>query len=409
MRIASSQIFDAGVSSINKQWKTLLHLQQQVATGRRILTPADDPVSAARALEVRQSQNINAQFATNQQNASSALGLEETQLSSINDMFARIKELTVQAGDAALSAGDRRSIAFELRARYDELLGLANQADGQGQYLFSGYMGATQPFGGTVDYLNAGNEIIYAGDDGQRSLQVSATRMLEISDAGSDVFMRIGNGNGYFVTDYDAGNTGTGVIDAGSVTDPAAWNALANKPIAIQFTSATTYDIVDSTSAILGSGTYQSNQPITIPGAGASVTISGDPANGDRFTLAPSSSQSAFKTLANLIGALESNVATAADRARLANEIGFALRDFDRTNDNILRVRAMIGSRLSELESLGSVNADLDLQYEETLSNLQDLDYAKAISDLTRKQTDLTAAQQSFARISQLSLFDYLR
>lgn len=413
MRIATSMIFDGGVGNINKQWFSLLKLQQQVASGRRILSPADDPVAAARALEVTQSKDILAQYSTNQQNATSALGLEESQLSSINDMFARLKELTVQAGNASLSASDRKSIAIELRSRFDELLGIANAADGQGQYLFSGYMGSTQPFGGTVDHLNAGNEISYFGDDGQRKLQVSATRHLEVSDSGNDIFNRISNGNGYFVTDYAAANTGTGVIDAGNVTDPAAWKALANQNLTISFTvtgGVTTYDIVDGASTTLVSGaTYQSNQPIVVPGAGISVTIAGDPASGDSFTLKPSSSQSIFKTLANLIGALESgNTALPAGSAQYSNEIGFALRDFDRANDNVLRVRAMVGSRLNELESLDNVNQDQTLQYQQTLSNLQDLDYAKTISDLTRKQTDLQAAQQSFTRISKLSLFDYL-
>lgn len=409
MRVSTSMIFDAGVSTMNKQTASLLHLQQQVATGRRILTPADDPVGASRALEVRQSMNVLDQYATNQQNATSALGLAEVQLSSINDLFGRIKELTVQAGNATLTDSDRQSIAFELRSRFDELLGIANAADGQGQYLFSGYMGSTKPFGGTVDYLNAGHEISYAGDDGQRALQVSATRLMEISDSGNDVFMRIKNGNGYFATDYADTNTGTAIIDVGNVTDPAAWNALANKPVQIVFTSATTYDIVDSTPATIGSGTYQPGQPIAIPGGGATVTITGAPANGDSFTLAPSTSQSIFKTLASLIGAIESGNNQPADAAKYSTEIGFALNNFDKANDNILRVRAMIGSRMAELESLGNVNGDLNLQYQQTLSSLQDLDYAKAISDLTRKETDLQAAQQSFSRISQLTLFDYIR
>ncbi|MEW6513288.1 MAG: flagellar hook-associated protein FlgL [Pseudomonadota bacterium] len=409
MRISTSMIFDTGVANINKQWSQLLHLQQQVASGRRILTPSDDPVAAARALEVTQSSDILTQYATNQQNATSALGLAETQLTSLNDMFARLKELTVQAGNATLSASDRQSIAFELRARFDELLGLANAADGQGQYLFSGFMGSTKPFAGTVDQLNAvaSQEITYDGDDGQRRLQVSATRMLEVSDAGTDVFMRIKNGNGYFATNYAGTNNGSGIIDIGNVTDPAAWNALADKNLSINFTSATTYDIVDSTSTVIASGTYQSGVPIAIPAGGASVIITGAPASGDTFTIEPSSSQSVFKTLANLIGALESGGSSAVESAQYSSEIGFALANFDRANDNILRVRSMIGSRMNELESLDSVNQDLQLQYQQTLSNLQDLDYAKAISDLTRKQTDLQAAQQSFMKISQLSLFNY--
>lgn len=438
MRIATSMIFDSGVSTINRQMRSLLHIQQQLSTGRRVLTPSDDPVAAARALEVTQSKDILAQFATNQGNANSALGLAETQLTSVNDILARVRELTVQAGNATLSATDRKAISFELRARFDELLGIANAADGQGQYLFSGYMGSTKPFGGNVDQLNAAptNEIAYQGDDGQRTLQISATRMLEVSDSGNEVFRRIRDGNGYFSTDYAAANTGTGVIDAGSIVDPAAWNALVDKDFRIDFTvdnsvapPVTYYDIVDTTSgnSLLTGGAapaplanqrvYQPAVPIELKSQGAeppfdlgaSVIITGDPATGDSFAIAPSSSQSVFKTIANLIGAIESaNTVLPAEAAKFANEIGFALTNLDQANDNILRVRAMIGSRMAEIESVGNVNQDLTLQYEQTLSNLQDLDYAKAISDLTRKQTDLQAAQQSFARISQLSLFNYL-
>jgi flagellar hook-associated protein 3 FlgL len=136
--------------------------------------------------------------------------------------------------------------------------------------------------------------------------------------------------------------------------------------------------------------------------------ISGAPADGDSFSIAPSSSQSIFATLANLIGALETAGGTPAGNAKLGSEIGFALTNLDQSIDNILRVRAQLGSRLNEIESLSSVNEDLNLQYQQTLSQLQDLDYAKAISDLTRKQVDLQAAQQSFVKASQLSLFNYL-
>lgn len=405
MRIATSMIFDAGVSSINKQWTSLLHLQQQVAAGRRILTPSDDPVAAARALEVTQSGDILSQHETNQGNANSALGLEESQLGSLNDMFGRLKELTVQAGNAALAASDRRSIAFELRARFDELLGIANAADGQGQYLFSGYMSSTQPFSGTVD-----GGVSYVGDDGQRRLQVSATRMLEISDAGSDIFERIRSGNGTFATTYAPGNTGSGVIDVGTVTNPAAWVAPVSGQYDIRFTVAagvTTYEIHDGATLVSGAAQpYISGQSIPLPGG--QVVITGAPADTDSFTVTQSSSQSVFTSLGKLIQTLERGTTTTAEQANYQTDIGSALKNLDQANDNILRVRSMIGSRMNELESLDSVNQDLQLQYQQTLSDLQDLDYAKAISDLTRKQTDLQAAQQSFMKISQLSLFNYL-
>jgi flagellar hook-associated protein 3 FlgL len=296
-------IFDAGVSAMNRQSASLLQIQQQIASGRRILKPSDDPVAAARALEVTQSRDIITQYTSNQDSAMSALGLAEGQLESATEILQRVRELTIQAGGPSLTAANRQAIAVELRARYDNLMGIANAVDGQGQFQFSGYQGATKPFSGTVDDLIAGAEITYAGDDGQRRIQVSATRLLEVSDSGSDVFMRTGSG------------------------------------------------------------------------------------------------ESVFKTMATLIGQLEANNTTG---------LTVAITRIDQASGNILSVRAGLGSRMNEVEALGYLNQDLSLQYDQTLSNLQDLDYAKAISDLTQKQNQLEAAQESFAKISQLSLFDYL-
>jgi flagellar hook-associated protein 3 FlgL len=76
--------------------------------------------------------------------------------------------------------------------------------------------------------------------------------------------------------------------------------------------------------------------------------------------------------------------------------------------DKVLSVRANVGLRLAEIDALQTVGDELHLHYEETLSRLQDVDYAQAISQLTREQTNLEAAQKSFARVSQLSLFNYL-
>ena len=420
MRVSSGMIFDAGVASINRQTASLLNVQQQVASGRRILKPSDDPVAAARALEVTQASDVVAQFKQNQDAATSALGLEEAQLASVGEVLGRVRELAVQAGNTNLSTTSRKGIATELRARFDQLVGIANATDGNGQHIFSGYMGAATPFGGSVDDILAGHEIVYQGDDGQRTLQVSPSRFVEVSDSGSDVFKRISNGNGYFVTDYAVGNAGTGVITTGSVTDPAAWNAAATKSISVQFTVAagvTSYDLIDTASSASrragGPRVFQSGQPILLgdPPAvnlGASVTITGTPANGDRFTVAPSTTQSVFVTLGNLIGALEAPAGTPAANAKYINEIGFALTNLDQASNNVLRVRAGIGSRMNEIDSLGNLNDSLSLQYQQTLSNLQDLDYAKAITDLTRDKTSLEAAQLSFSRISQLSLFNYL-
>jgi flagellar hook-associated protein 3 FlgL len=429
MRISSSMIYDAGVASMQKQTSALLHTQQQVASGRRMLTAADDPVAAARALEVEQAQNTNALYQTNQKAAGENLGLVEGRLASVGELIRNARTLAVQGGGGALTDSDRRSIAGELRQRFEELLGLANATDGNGQHLFSGYMGDAVPFSGSVA---AG--VAYAGDDGQQQMQVSASRQIAISDSGNDVFMRIRNGNGVFATSVSASNTGSGIIDAGAVTNPALWDVAGNnKDFSVVFAvdgavpPVTTYDIIDNVSGnslLTGAAPAAAPYPrVFTPGQaiglksqgaepafdyGAQFVVSGNPASGDSFDIDASSSQSLFDTLSSLIGALETPTSAGGGQTLLANRIGSALTNLDQAQENVLRVRAGIGSRQNEIDALANVGEDLNLNYAQTLSRLRDVDYAEAITRLTQQQTYLEAAQKSFLRVTGLSLFNYV-
>ena len=426
MRVSTGMIYGTGLASIQKQTASLLHTQQQVASGRRILTPADDPVAAARAIEVEQARDTNVLYQTNQKTAGEALGQVEGRLTAVGELIHHVRTLAVQGGNGGLSDRDRRSIAGELRQRFDELMGLANATDASGQFLFSGYMGDTTPFSGSVS-----SGVVYAGDEGQRLLQVSSSRLIAISDSGNDLFMRIRNGNGSFATSVTAGNAGSGVIDAGTVTDPALWNAAGNnRDFRIVFAvnaGTTTYDIIDNVSGnslLTGAAPAAAPYPrVFTPGQaivlksqgaepafdyGAQVVINGSPADGDRFDIDASSSQSLFATLSNLITALEAGASSTSGHTLLANRLGFALTDLDQAHDNLLRVRAAIGSRMNEVEALAAAGEDLNLNYEGTLSRLRDIDYAAAITQLTQEQGYLEAAQKSFLKVTDLSLFNYV-
>ncbi|HCE11009.1 MAG TPA: flagellar hook-associated protein 3, partial [Oxalobacteraceae bacterium] len=178
---------------------------------------------------------------------------------------------------------------------------------------------------------------------------------------------------------------------------------LTGDSYSVNFTGAATYNVVDTTTgATLSSGNaYTSGQSVTF--AGLSFDINGSPAVGDTFTAKPSNNQSIFKALTDLITQLQTP-----GTAGLSAGLAVANGNIDQGLDNVLTVRASVGSRLKELDSLDSAGADRNVQYSQTLSQLQDLDYTKAITDLTQQQTILTAAQQSFAKIAGLSLFNYL-
>ncbi len=406
MRISTSTIYDSNVAALNQQQARLLHTQQQVASGRRILTPADDPSAAARALEVSQSDAANIQYAANRNAARHATSLSEGVLQSVTRLLQDVHATAISAGSGALSNGDRKILATDLQGRLDELGALANSTDGIGNYLYSGFQGRTQPFANTSTGMQ------YQADDGQRMVQVGASRQMAASDSGADIFMRIKNGNGTFATQAATTNTGSGIASLGIVINPA----LLGNSYRVTFTSATTYNVttqnVTNTAAAAAVSTtdnaYVSGQAISI--GGIQFDIQGTPLNGDEFTIVPSTNVSLFKTISDLINVLNTpiSVGNAASPAQFTSSLSRALNDLDRSLDVVLTVRASLGSRLREIDALQVTGEDLGVQFKQMLSQLQDVDYNQAISDLTRQQISLEAAQKSFLKVADLSLFNYI-
>ena len=597
MRVSSNTLFDSNVAAMNQQQARLLQAQQQIATGRKILTASDDPVAAARALEVTQSDAMNTQYASNRDAARHTLSLAESTLQGVTSLLQDVKAATVNAGNGTLNGSDRRTIATELSGRLQELTGLANSTDGAGNYLFAGFQSRTQPF------VNTAAGTGYFGDDGQRNVQVSSTRQMASSNSGADLFMRIRNGNGTFATQAAATNTGGGIISQGSITNSAALTgdsytiafagpsaapvagntgdgtisttptvvdktAVTGKDYGITFSGVATYDVTDLTvpintqaittldfsgadgtfivdsagnnttvtltgaayadeaalvqkiqddldagaggagaytvtsigtvalgdfavsivraaggaavtisaanaaalaggvtnspggASVLAGRPYVSGQPISFDGLqlniqdgatpfaagdtftvsspgytvtdtttstvvlpappatgrvpyvsgqaisfdGLQIDIQGILEDGDSFTVSPSTNESIFRTLSDLIDALNAPVVGAS----LTNSLNSGLNQLDNALNNVLTTRSSLGLRLNEIDALQSAGEDLGLQFKQTLSELQDIDYNQSISDLVREQTNLQAAQQTFSKVAGLSLFDYL-
>lgn len=417
IRISTKTIYDTGVNNITSQQAAMSRTQQQLSTGRKNLSAADDPIAAARALEVTQSQSINTQLVTNRANAKGMLSLETVALASSTQIMQDIKDLAVKAGNGSLTQKDRESLAVELEGRLEDLLGQANSADGVGGYVFSGYKSTTLPFTATP------NGAAYQGDQGQRELQVGSTRKLPITDSGSSVFENNATGNGTFVTGADAANFdrgGSGIISAGSVKDATQ---LTGHKYQIDFQvvpatpgvpKVTTYTVTDLTlnQPVPATPVPAVPQPYT---SGANITfdgvqfdVKGEPADLDNFTVEPSTKQSVFTTVSDMIKALRAPGDGAAGQASLNNKLNQLQVNIDNAADNILSVQSAVGSRLKELDYLDSSGDDLGLQYATTLSVLQDVDTVAAISLFTQQQTTLTAAQKSFTTMSGLSLFNYI-
>jgi flagellar hook-associated protein 3 FlgL len=406
IRISTSAIYEAGTTQLNSLQSQMAKTQMQLSTNRRMLTAADDPIASARALELTQSKSMNTQFGTNRSNANASLSLVDQSLQDVSGQITDIQSLIVTAGNAAYSQSDREALATELEGRLTDLIGLANTSNGTGGYLYSGYASTTQPYSQTP------TGAAYQGDQGQRTLQVGSTRKMAISESGSAVFDAISTGNGSFQTQADPKNTGAGIVSPGAVTDRSK---LTGHDYALSFTvggtpSVTTYSVVDK--SVSPAKDVMKDQPYTAGASisfdGLSLDVKGVPANGDSFTVEPSEKQSVFTTITNLITTLRTPADGSTGKAALANGLATAGSNMKNALDNVLTVQASVGARMKELDYLDSTGSDLDVQYQTTLSGLQDLDVVKAISLFSQQQTTLQAAQMSFKTMSGLSLFNYI-
>jgi flagellar hook-associated protein 3 FlgL len=399
-------MYNANVTSLNNIQVQIANTTQQLATGQRIQNPADDPVGAARASEITQANSANTQYTTNRTAAINTLSLSEGILDGATSLLVDAHTTAITGISGSLSDSSRKGLALDLQNRLNDLLGLANSTDGAGSYLFSGAQGSVKPF------VDTAGGVVYQGDDVQRKVQVASARQLSSTDSGADIFMRVRNGNGTFQTAPGTNvitpgpNLGTGIISQGVVTDSSLYTGQSYKVV---FTAANSYDIQSVPGgATLTSGAYVSGQAIAYNGV--QFDIQGTPAAGDTFDVKPSSNQSVFDTLNKLIQTLNAPLAGATAAVVAANSQ--ALRDgtsaLTQGLNAVLGVRATIGSRLNELDSLQATGDQLGLQFKQTLSKLQDTDYNKAATDLAQQKLILQAAQQSFAMVSKLSLFNYM-
>lgn len=397
MRVSTSWMQQQSVNTMLERQGELSDVQTELGTGKRINQPSDDPVGAARALELGHLDNDTAQYQRNITAANARLGLEDQTLSSTNNLLQRVRTLLLQGMNASQTDESRSDIAAEMVQLRGQLLGMGNSKDAQGDYLFAGNRTSAAPF------VSQPGGVSYVGDDGQRMVAAGPGLQVATGDPGSAIFMNVADGNGRFTVDPAAGNSGSAVAGASSVIDNSTWNGGSYQVV---FTAADAYEVRDSGGAVVASGAYDGEKGTTITFQGAQVAFTGTPAAGDSFAVAPSGTKSVFDTLDNIIGTLrQSNGGGAA----MQNAFNSQLSDLDQAIGSVSQARAGIGARMNALDQQGSLNDDLSVQYKTTLSAVQDLDYTSAVSQLSLQSSALQAAQLTYSKLQNLSLFNYLR
>lgn len=412
MRISTIQAFNNGVAGIQRNYANATRTQEQISTGNRILTPADDPVASVRLLQLEQQQNVLTQYKDNLTAANNSLTQEEVTLNSVNTILQRVRELAVQAGNGALSQADRQSIAAELGAREEELFGLMNTRNARGEYLFAGFQGKTQPFVREGD-----GSYSYQGDEGQRKLQVASSLDLAISDSGKKIFQNVTNaGRLDSALDITAAPGSTLSVSAPLVQDEVAFAGNPAFPVTgveIRFdpTDPKRYDVYGiPAAAVLASGRMDADDETSdqLVFRGVSVQFDGVPVGGESIDITADPTRQTQGIL-DTISQLRTSLENPATGLQVRDAVAVALTNLDNGMSIVDSVRGEIGARLNIIESTQTDNEDVSLVNKSVQADLRELDYAEALSRLSFQTIVLEAAQQSYVKISSLNLFNQLR
>jgi flagellar hook-associated protein 3 FlgL len=400
MRVTQSLIQAQFLASISSLESNLSQTQNQISSNQAFTTAAQNPTAAGAVNNYNQALSQSQQFVTNANSAQTRLSTEDSSLSQVQAQLQSLRDLALEANNSTLSTSDRAAIASQATQIQNSLLALANTQDGNGEYLFGGFATQTQPF--TLSTTGA----TYNGDHGERQVQIAAGQTISDGDNGDTVFGNIKTGNGTFAVAAAAANTGNGVLGATSVSNPATY-AAGNGIYSINITAPGTYEVRDSANALVSTGAYTDGG--TIAFAGVQVTLTGQPAVGDSFAVAPSTNQSMFTTVQNLVVALQTATGSSAATATLNNSIATAINNIDQALQQTSNVRATIGGRLNSITTQQSVSSSQQIQLQSNISTLQSLDYAGAITTLQQQNTTLSAALQAYSMTQGLSLFKFIQ
>jgi flagellar hook-associated protein 3 FlgL len=397
MRVTQSLNQTQFVNALDSLESNLSQTQNQISSGVSFTSPSQNPIAAGTVNNYQQALAQSQQYTANSNSAQTSLQTENAALTQLQNQLQSLRSLALEANSGTQTGEDLTAIAAQATQIQNSMLTLANTQDGNGQYIFSGFATQTQPFALTA----AGAS--YAGDQGQRQVQIAAGQTISSGDSGDTVFNQIKTGNGAFTVAANGANTGTGVVGATTVASTAGY---AGGTYTIQFTAPGTYQVLDSANNVVTSGAYTAGQ--TIAFAGAQVTLSGQPAAGDSFSVAPSANQSIFTTVQNLVTAIQTASGSSSNQTALNNSVATALNNIDQAISQTSTVQASVGGRLNTITTQQSVAVSQQTQLQKSISSLQSLDYAAAVTSLDSQNTTLSAAMQAYTLTQGLTLFKYI-
>lgn len=425
-RIGTATTYDSSIRNISQRQAALSSLQENLTSGKRVVRTSDDPTSAG--IAERALTRIS-RIATDQRALASqrnAIATAESTLGDVTTAMQRFRELTVSAGSGVLTAVDRKTIALEMQGLRDHIYALANTKDTNGQPLFGALGSQATPFTGPsampVDYtfkglpgqMSSTDVAIPFALDGDSAFMLQTSRdgvyNVQLGNPGSALKTDpvvvtnpalLTPGSSYAVSDIStplAGATpGTSYVTY-TVTETLA-DGTVKPPLALQ--QGPDYPSIGGKITINIPDTPLVTAPLTPPGL--SFNISGAPTASDSIQLTPS--PSIFSVLDNAIR----DIGSASNNNSAAQAVSQALNNIDIGLARVSAVRGQAGELINRADRISDSQVKRTAHNKADHARAEDLDMIQGLSDFNNQNTAYSVALQTYAKVQQLSLFDFIR
>lgn len=394
-RISSFHSYQAVQNDIRRQEAKIHHNQEQLASGKKLLTAGDDPLATHYVQELGQQSEQIRQYLNAIVLVRNRLENQEVIVSNAEKFTDESKRTVMEMINGSLSKEDREAKTQELRELANNMLGLSNVQDESGNYVFAGTKPKNQPF-----FRDNDGQVSYNGDDYQRKMKVSNSLDMPVNDPGSKVFMEITNPYGDYEPQYQLQegselllSRATNLDDSDDSTYKVTFVDMANGKFGYQ---------LEQNGGVVQAGDFDPASGIKFNDL--TIQVKGQVTAGDSLTLEPRKTFSIFDTLKDSIEYSKGSVSDASNTAKLQQVV----EEFHAAFIHLNKVHSDIGSRLSTLDFQEQQHEDFNISLEKSKGNFEDLDYAHAVIEFNENSRALQASQLAFGKTKDLSLFNYI-
>ncbi|MFD2180271.1 flagellar hook-associated protein FlgL [Veronia pacifica] len=394
-RISSFHHYQSVANDMMKQQVKIQDNQEQLASGKRVLTAGDDPVASIYIQNFKQQNTQIDQYLDSINLSRNRQAREEIALDNAEQLVDSAKRTSLAMINGAMSNDDREAHKQELKGIFDSFMNLVNSKDESGNYLFSGTRTDSQPF-----FRNNNGEVTYAGDSYHRKSEIAPALDVITSDPGDKVFMNIDNPFGDYDPEYDL-EEGSSLLLSSATNSNNTDNSAYEVEFDIDSNGATTYELFQNGTSV-DSGLYDSQAGVSF--GTLSFSIEGNVKAGDSIDLSRQENFSVFEAFKHAMDMSEK----APDDASATAELHKVTEQLASVFKHLNQSRSEVGIRLQTMDRQEETHQDFKIELNRSLGTIEDLDYSKAVIQLNENMLALQAAQQAFSKTQSLSLFNYM-